>query len=153
MLEIRGLSTGYGRLTVVRDANLTVAEGEIVAIVGPNGAGKSSLMKAVARSLSIFEGQVLFRGQDIGSLPQNQIAGLGIGYILNAGMCSRSCLCWRTCRSPTGEIMRKLANRRSESSTSSRGCGSAPARRPARCPVANARCWRSRARCWPSRRC
>jgi branched-chain amino acid transport system ATP-binding protein len=85
LLEVDGISTGYGRLTVVRDASLTVAEGEIVAVVGPNGAGKSSLMKAVARSLPLSGGALRFRGEDLAAVAQSRIASLGIGYVPQRG--------------------------------------------------------------------
>ncbi|MGB3483875.1 MAG: ATP-binding cassette domain-containing protein [Mycobacterium sp.] len=85
LLEASGLSTGYGPLTVVRDATLTVAEGEIVAIVGPNGAGKSSFMKCIARSLPVQAGSLTFKGKDLGAVSQNNIAGLGIGYVPQQG--------------------------------------------------------------------
>lgn len=85
LLESSGLSTGYGPLTVVRDATFTVAEGEIVAIVGPNGAGKSSLMKAIARSLPLHGGSLTFQGSDLAAVPQNAIAKLGIGYVPQQG--------------------------------------------------------------------
>jgi branched-chain amino acid transport system ATP-binding protein len=84
-LEVQGVSTGYGRLTVVHDASLTVAPGEVVAIVGPNGAGKSSLMKAIARSLPLSAGRIEFAGTDLSTVPQNRIAGLGIGYVPQRG--------------------------------------------------------------------
>lgn len=85
LLEINGLSTGYGPLTVVRDATLTVAAGEIVAVVGPNGAGKSSLMKCIARSLPLLGGTLSFGGEDLASVPQSRIAELGIGYVPQQG--------------------------------------------------------------------
>ncbi|BBZ01481.1 ABC transporter ATP-binding protein [Mycolicibacterium chitae] len=85
LLEAKNLSTGYGPLTVVRDANLTVAAGEIVAIVGPNGAGKSSLMKCIARSLPVVGGSLTFQGNDLGAVPQNRIAELGIGFVPQQG--------------------------------------------------------------------
>lgn len=85
LLETRALSTGYGPLTVVRDATLSVAAGEIVAIVGPNGAGKSSLMKCIARSLPVHSGTLAFKGQDLAAVPQNHIAKLGIGYVPQQG--------------------------------------------------------------------
>lgn len=81
LLDVHGVSTGYGRLTVVRGADLHVRAGEIVAIVGPNGAGKSSLMKAIARSLPLFAGSVTFAGTDLGRVPQSKVAGLGMGYV------------------------------------------------------------------------
>lgn len=85
LLETDGLSTGYGPLTVVRDATLRVSAGEIVAIVGPNGAGKSSLMKCIARSLPVQAGSLRFQGKDLAAVPQNHIATLGIGYVPQQG--------------------------------------------------------------------
>ncbi|MBB2990301.1 ABC-type branched-subunit amino acid transport system ATPase component [Mycolicibacterium iranicum] len=85
LLEASGVSTGYGPLTVVRDATLTVAAGEIVAVVGPNGAGKSSLMKCIARSLPVQGGSLRFAGKDLATVAQNHIAQLGIGYVPQQG--------------------------------------------------------------------
>ena len=45
MLEIESLRAGYGRLPVLFDIDLSVDQGEVLAIVGPNGAGKSTLLK------------------------------------------------------------------------------------------------------------
>lgn len=80
-LEVCAVSTGYGRLTVVHGADLTVKPGEVVAVVGPNGAGKSSLLKAIARSLPISAGRIDFAGTDLARVAQNKVAGLGIGYV------------------------------------------------------------------------
>ena len=48
MLELRGISTGYGGTPVVHDIDLTVQAGEIVTLVGANGAGKSTLVKTIS---------------------------------------------------------------------------------------------------------
>lgn len=85
LLDVQDVSTGYGRLTVVRDATLQVRAGEIVAIVGPNGAGKSSLMKAIARSLPLLSGSVTFHGTDLGGVPPSKVAALGMGYVPQRG--------------------------------------------------------------------
>ena len=85
LLEAKSLSTGYGPLSVVREATLTVDAGEIVAVVGPNGAGKSSLMKCIGRSLPVYEGSLTFKGKDLAAVPQRQIAELGIGYVPQQG--------------------------------------------------------------------
>lgn len=85
LLEVTDLATGYGRLEVVRGADLHVQAGEVVAVVGPNGAGKSSLIKAIARSLPVLRGSVRVSGTDISNLAQTAIAAHGIGYVPQQG--------------------------------------------------------------------
>ena len=85
LLDVQGISTGYGRLTVVRDASLTVDAGEIVAIVGSNGVGKTTLLKGITRSLPVTGGRILLGGKDITTARPNQLAGLGLGYVPQVG--------------------------------------------------------------------
>jgi branched-chain amino acid transport system ATP-binding protein len=63
-LEVRRLSACYGRVEVLHDISLSVAEGEFVALLGPNGAGKSTLMRAVM-GLVANSGEVSFGGQPL----------------------------------------------------------------------------------------
>ncbi len=65
LLEIRGLSAGYGRIDAVRNVSLTVARGQLVALVGANGAGKTTLLRAISGVHKISGGSVLFEGRDI----------------------------------------------------------------------------------------
>ncbi len=65
LLEAAGLSAGYGRVPVLRDVDLAVAEREIVALVGANGAGKTTLLRALCGQLVPSGGSVRFGGQDI----------------------------------------------------------------------------------------
>ncbi len=65
MLEMRHLSAGYGRDTVLHDVSLSVAPGEIVALIGANGAGKSTLVKTVAGLLSARGGEIALEGERI----------------------------------------------------------------------------------------
>ena len=48
MLEVSGLTTAYGEISALREANLSVGSGEVVGLIGPNGAGKSTLLNTVA---------------------------------------------------------------------------------------------------------
>lgn len=64
-LEVRGLQVRRGGRIVVRDANLAVASGEIVAVVGANGTGKSTLLACVAGVLSPRAGRVVVDGLDV----------------------------------------------------------------------------------------
>jgi branched-chain amino acid transport system ATP-binding protein len=62
LLECRGLAAGYGAVAVVRDLDLHVEPGEVVALIGPNGAGKTTTLLTLAGELPVIAGDVLFRG-------------------------------------------------------------------------------------------
>ena len=81
MLEIRGLSAGYGRARVLFDLDLDVGAGEVVALLGRNGAGKSTTLKAIMGLVAPAAGERVFRGQDLRNLEPYQIARLGLGYV------------------------------------------------------------------------
>src|SRR4029077_6560016 len=77
LLDIAGLSTGYGKIGVLRGIDMTVGAGEVVALLGPNGAGKTTLLRAVSGLLP-WSGSVRFAGHDLsGSSPRDTVkAGL-----------------------------------------------------------------------------
>src|ERR1700726_3214773 len=77
LLDIAGLSTGYGRIGVLRGIALTIGAGEVVALLGPNGAGKTTLLRAVSGLLP-WSRRVRFAGRDLsGSSPRDTVkAGL-----------------------------------------------------------------------------
>jgi len=81
MLEVRGLSAGYGRGQVLWDVDLDVAANEIVALVGPNGAGKSTLLRALSGMIAIRSGTVTFRGRTLAGRSIEQIAELGLAHV------------------------------------------------------------------------
>ncbi len=81
LLQVTGLSVGYGRLLVVRDVSLEVREGEVVALIGPNGAGKTTLVSAIAGLLTPAAGQVRFAGQDITGWPAYRVLEQGLGLV------------------------------------------------------------------------
>ena len=81
LLEVRGLVSGYGRVTILHGVDLSVAAGEIVVVLGPNGAGKSTLMKTVAGHLRPTHGAVLLEGEDIAACPAQDVARRGLGYV------------------------------------------------------------------------
>lgn len=69
-----GLSAGYGTSRVLQDVNLTVAPGQVTAIVGPNACGKSTLLRALSRLLPAREGRVEFDRQPIGRIAPRTLA-------------------------------------------------------------------------------
>ena len=81
MLEVRKIHCSYDGVTVVHGVSLEVNEGEIVAVIGGNGAGKSTTMRTVAGLMHPVSGQVLFEGQDIGSLSASSTVRRGLSYV------------------------------------------------------------------------
>jgi iron complex transport system ATP-binding protein len=74
VIEARGVTVRAGRATLVEDIDLTVAAGELVAIVGPNGAGKSTLLGALAGDRELAAGGVALGGRDVRSLSVAELA-------------------------------------------------------------------------------
>lgn len=65
LLETKGLQAGYGRKQVVFDLDLTIKEGEVLAIFGHNGSGKSTSMRTILGVLPPLGGQIFYEGRDI----------------------------------------------------------------------------------------
>lgn len=78
LLEVRGLNVSYGAIPALRDVDLSLAEGEIVAIVGANGAGKSTLLKTLAGLLAPSSGEILLDGSSIEGLPAYDVVRRGL---------------------------------------------------------------------------
>ena len=77
LLEIKGLSAGYGEVPVLRDIDLVIHPGEIVTLVGSNGAGKTTLLRAVSRIIN-GSGTLRFDGQDISQATPEQVFARGL---------------------------------------------------------------------------
>jgi branched-chain amino acid transport system ATP-binding protein len=77
-LETRNLTKRFGGLVAVNNVNFTIEQGKINAIIGPNGAGKSTFFNLISGFHLPSSGQVIYKGQDISSLPSNKIAELGV---------------------------------------------------------------------------
>ncbi|MBQ8335417.1 MAG: ABC transporter ATP-binding protein [Tidjanibacter sp.] len=74
MIEISDLHKHYDQLEVLRGVSLTIAEGEVVAIVGPSGAGKTTLLHVVGALSSFDEGRVVVDGVELSGLDSDQAA-------------------------------------------------------------------------------
>ena len=81
LLEIKGLSAGYGKIGVLSGIDLTVGAGEIVALLGPNGAGKSTLLKAISGLLP-RTGSIRFGGQDISRAHPRDAVNAGLVHVV-----------------------------------------------------------------------
>ncbi|MEW6388790.1 MAG: ABC transporter ATP-binding protein [Thermodesulfobacteriota bacterium] len=78
ILEVRDLSHRFGGLAAVSDFSLQVRTGELVGLIGPNGAGKTTIFNLITGVFRIFQGRVIFQGQDITEWPSHRITAAGI---------------------------------------------------------------------------
>jgi branched-chain amino acid transport system ATP-binding protein len=62
VLQVKDLSSGYGKVTILRDINFQIEENEVVAVIGSNGAGKTTLLKTISKLISPFTGEIIFEG-------------------------------------------------------------------------------------------
>src|SRR6202047_2398339 len=81
LLDIAGLSTGYGKIGVLHGIDLMVGAGEVVALLGPNGAGKTTLLRAVSGLLP-WDGSVRFRGADLHGVSPRETARRGLVHVI-----------------------------------------------------------------------
>ncbi len=79
MLEARELTVRFGERTVLDQVSLTVAEGEVVAVLGPSGVGKSTLLRVLAGLLVADGGSVWLDGTDITRWPSHR-RGIGLVF-------------------------------------------------------------------------
>jgi urea transport system ATP-binding protein len=81
MLSVSGLTAQIGKVPVLRGVDLTVNDGDTVALLGRNGVGKTTLLKCIIGLLPIRSGSIEFEGRPIASLPPYARAKLGIAYV------------------------------------------------------------------------
>ena len=81
MLEVSGVSTGYGDTQVLWDVSLVVPDGAIVGLIGANGAGKSTLLGTISGLLAPWHGRMTLDGQSIGHLRPEQLVGRGLSHV------------------------------------------------------------------------
>ncbi|HEY2670120.1 MAG TPA: ABC transporter ATP-binding protein [Rugosimonospora sp.] len=76
-----GISAGYGRVLVLHGVTVTVAHGEIVALVGPNGAGKSTLLRVASGMVRASQGSVRIDDRSLDGASIEQIARAGVAHV------------------------------------------------------------------------
>jgi branched-chain amino acid transport system ATP-binding protein len=81
MLELRGVTAGYGAFTALWDVSLAVAAGEAVAVVGPNGAGKTTLLRVISGLIAPRAGHIVFEGRELGGRPAYDVVARGIAHV------------------------------------------------------------------------
>ena len=80
VLELKGVTAGYGDLSAIRNICLAICPGEVVALFGPNGAGKTTTLMAAVGQLPRSSGQVLWRGEESSSA-LHRLARQGLCYV------------------------------------------------------------------------
>lgn len=86
-LTLDGIKASYGPSQALFGVSLSLAEGEVCALMGRNGMGKSSTIKVICRLLKHSAGQVRFDGQDIGQTPPHKAAQAGLGLVPEGRRC------------------------------------------------------------------
>jgi branched-chain amino acid transport system ATP-binding protein len=82
LIHVDNIRAGYvAGVDILNHCSLELRRGELIGIIGPNGAGKSTLLKALFGLLSVREGQVLYKGEDISDASAHELVEKGIGYV------------------------------------------------------------------------
>jgi len=81
MLDIEGISAGYGKILAITDVTMKVNEGEIVVLLGANGAGKSTLLRTISGAIKPKKGSILFGEKHIEGKKPHKIVKRGIVHV------------------------------------------------------------------------
>lgn len=80
MLEVTGLSAGYGQVEVLHGLDFAVPKGQVVALIGSNGAGKTTTMRALSGMIRPRAGSIRLNGREIGGLESHDVARFGLAH-------------------------------------------------------------------------
>jgi branched-chain amino acid transport system ATP-binding protein len=81
LLDVTGLSAGYGKIRVLASVDLAIGAGEVVALLGPNGAGKTTLLRALSGLLP-WTGRVRFGGRDLAGFGPRETVKCGLAHVV-----------------------------------------------------------------------
>ncbi len=81
LLEIRSLSAGYGDFQALFGIDVTIDEGETLAIIGSNGAGKTTLLRTISGIVEAMSGSIRFDGVDLLAVPAHQRVAMGVAMV------------------------------------------------------------------------
>ena len=81
MLQLKDVTGGYGRITILNGTTFEIPKASITTVIGPNGAGKSTVFKAIFGLLNIHSGQILLDGQDVTRQSPAQMIHRGVTYV------------------------------------------------------------------------
>ena len=81
LLDVRGLSSGYGQVAVVHEIDLALEPATITVVLGANGAGKTTLLRSLSGLLRPSAGTVRFDGRDLVKVPVELLVTLGVAHV------------------------------------------------------------------------
>ena len=87
LLSLSDIAASYGETQALFGVDLTIGEGEVVALMGRNGMGKSTTIKVICRMLDHHQGEIRFAGESLSGLASHQAAGLGLGLVPEGRRC------------------------------------------------------------------
>jgi len=81
LLEVDGVTSGYGKVEVLHDLSLSVPEGTVVALLGPNGAGKTTTLRVISGTLPVWSGEVRYADRCISGRSAYEVARQGVTLV------------------------------------------------------------------------
>src|SRR5438552_3528802 len=81
LLEVDGVTSGYGKVEILHDLSIAVPEGTVVALLGPNGAGKTTTLRVISGTLPCYDGEVRLEGRRINGCSPYEIARRGVTLV------------------------------------------------------------------------
>jgi branched-chain amino acid transport system ATP-binding protein len=81
VLELRGVSTHYGLVSVLRDVDIQIFQGEMVCLLGGNASGKTTTLKTILGYVKPSKGEVMLQGEVVSGLSTTDIVGRGISMV------------------------------------------------------------------------
>lgn len=81
LLDLQGISAGYGHQLVIRDVSLRLEEGQLAALIGPNGHGKTTLLRTVSGLIRVRGGAIWLAGRRIDTIRPDEIVAEGIIHV------------------------------------------------------------------------
>ncbi len=81
ILELKRISSGYGKSLICSDINMEINEGERICLLGRNGVGKTTLLKTIMGIISSTGGECIIKKKTVTGIPPYRIAKMGVGYV------------------------------------------------------------------------
>lgn len=81
MLELKGVTSYYGKTPIIQDLSFTLPAGELLAVLGRNGVGKTTLARTILGLTTRITGSIRLQGSDVTAMPTHLRAAAGVGYI------------------------------------------------------------------------